>query len=177
MRIPKMITVRQPWASLSVYGYVDNSGSLAFKDVENRSWAPRYQGRLLIHAGQRVDHEGLDLMENLGITLAGPMHHGVILGSVDVGEIIRSSPSVWAEEGMFHWVQTNPTPARRLLEVTGFQGLRDAPADWGRAFTAADLSPVGMRLSRVRAAEAPAMELLQRPSSPADRLTDLLRGL
>ena len=37
----KVIVIRQPWAWLIVNG---------FKDIENRSWATRYRGSLLIQA-------------------------------------------------------------------------------------------------------------------------------
>jgi hypothetical protein len=37
----KVIVIRQPWAWLIVNG---------FKDIENRSWATRYRGPLLIQA-------------------------------------------------------------------------------------------------------------------------------
>jgi hypothetical protein len=37
----KILSVRQPWASLIVNG---------FKDVENRTWPTRYRGRILVHA-------------------------------------------------------------------------------------------------------------------------------
>lgn len=37
----KTLSVRQPWASLLVSG---------LKDIENRTWAPNYKGRILIHA-------------------------------------------------------------------------------------------------------------------------------
>lgn len=37
----KAISIRQPWAWLIAQGY---------KDIENRSWATRYRGPVLIHA-------------------------------------------------------------------------------------------------------------------------------
>lgn len=37
----KTLSVRQPWASLLVSG---------LKDIENRTWAPNFKGRILIHA-------------------------------------------------------------------------------------------------------------------------------
>jgi hypothetical protein len=50
------LSIRQPWASLIVAG---------LKPVENRSWRVRYRGPLLIHAGQRVDVDGLALARDL----------------------------------------------------------------------------------------------------------------
>lgn len=37
----KTLSVRQPWASLLVSG---------LKDIENRTWAPNFRGRIMIHA-------------------------------------------------------------------------------------------------------------------------------
>ena len=42
----KAISIRQPWAWLIVHGY---------KDVENRTWATKYRGPILIHAGKTLD--------------------------------------------------------------------------------------------------------------------------
>jgi hypothetical protein len=42
----KIISIRQPWASLIVSG---------LKDVENGTWPTRYRGPVLIHASQRAD--------------------------------------------------------------------------------------------------------------------------
>jgi hypothetical protein len=47
----KVLTVRQPWASLIVAG---------IKNVENRSWRTKYRGKLGIHAGSHVDWDALD---------------------------------------------------------------------------------------------------------------------
>lgn len=44
------LSIKQPWAWLICHG---------FKDVENRSWATRYRGTLLIHAGATFD-DGFD---------------------------------------------------------------------------------------------------------------------
>ena len=37
----KTLSVRQPWASLLVS---------SLKDIENRTWAPSFKGRIMIHA-------------------------------------------------------------------------------------------------------------------------------
>ena len=37
----KILFVRQPWASLLVSG---------LKDIENRTWAPNFKGRIMIYA-------------------------------------------------------------------------------------------------------------------------------
>jgi hypothetical protein len=47
----KILTVRQPWASLIVAG---------LKDVENRPWNTKYRGRLGIHAAIRFNQDAID---------------------------------------------------------------------------------------------------------------------
>ena len=42
----KAISIRQPWAWLVVHGY---------KDVDNRTWATKHRGPILIHAGKALD--------------------------------------------------------------------------------------------------------------------------
>ena len=42
----KVITIKQPWASLIAYGY---------KRYEFRSWKTNYRGPIYIHAGKGTD--------------------------------------------------------------------------------------------------------------------------
>ena len=42
----KVLTVKQPWASLIVHG---------IKDIENRSWRTNFRGRVLIHSSAKGD--------------------------------------------------------------------------------------------------------------------------
>ncbi|WP_250572668.1 ASCH domain-containing protein [Nonomuraea sediminis] len=123
----RMLTVRQPWAALLVAG---------IKDVENRSWPTPYRGRLLIHAGLKTDAEGFELMERLGVTLDGPLLHGVIVGSVDLVDIRDDSASPWAAPGAHHWLLADAQPAVSPMTAVGALGLRPAPAGWERAFAA-----------------------------------------
>lgn len=46
----KALTVRQPWAWAIVFGG---------KDVENRTWLPKYRGPLAIHAAAAASQRGL----------------------------------------------------------------------------------------------------------------------
>lgn len=50
----KALTIRQPWASLTLM--LDENGK-AFKQVETRSHRTNYRGRLAIHAGKMKDPE------------------------------------------------------------------------------------------------------------------------
>lgn len=54
----KVITIKQPWASLIVNGY---------KKYEFRSWKTNYRGELYIHAGKGIDKEGMKRVESLNL--------------------------------------------------------------------------------------------------------------
>ncbi len=54
----KVLTLKQPWASLVANGY---------KIYEFRSWKTNYRGELLIHAGCGVDKKELELVKSLGL--------------------------------------------------------------------------------------------------------------
>jgi len=75
----RVVTIRQPWASLIVAGT---------KDVENRSWRTNYRGRLGIHAGSGVDRDGLHAYGNL---LDGRLIHGAQIVSVTLVDCIEHS--------------------------------------------------------------------------------------
>lgn len=112
-----------------------------YKDIENRSWTTRHQGPLLIHAARKTDPRGFAFMDKLGLEVAGPLHTGVILGQLDLGEIVRGAASIWALPSQHHWQMSAPVPAVRLLEAKGQQGrLFPAPPDWRRAFAEVDVS-------------------------------------
>lgn len=55
----KVITLKQPWASLVANGY---------KIYEFRSWKTNYRGEILIHAGCGVDKEWLEKVKDYGIS-------------------------------------------------------------------------------------------------------------
>ena len=81
------LSVRQPWANLIVLG---------LKDIEIRTWATKYRGRLLIHAGMTFDRVAMWRF---------PMEtvpRGAIIGSVKLAEILRFTRKTWKEEGDRH---------------------------------------------------------------------------
>lgn len=105
----KCLTVRQPWGSLITAGV---------KDVECRSWETRYRGPLLIHAGK-----GVDSSEWAGVL--DDMPAGVILGVVDLVDVVQDSGSEWAEPGAWHWILANPRPWTIPVPAKGRQKLWD----------------------------------------------------
>ena len=55
----KVLTVKEPWASLIVNGY---------KEYEFRSWKTNYRGKILIHAGSGIDKEAMKKFAGLNLT-------------------------------------------------------------------------------------------------------------
>lgn len=110
----KAITIKQPWASLIVYG---------IKDIENRTWPcpKKYIGqRVLIHASatswtwHRVINYFTKPIQDVfikfgynGAWLRG-LPTGSIVGSVEIVDCVVNHPSIWAEERVYNWVLANP---------------------------------------------------------------------
>ena len=54
----KVITIKQPWATLIKEGY---------KEYEFRTWKTKYRGEILIHAGKGVDKEAMERFKHLNL--------------------------------------------------------------------------------------------------------------
>jgi len=54
----KVITIKQPYASLIAEGY---------KEYEFRTWKTKYRGDILIHAGKSVDKKAMEKFKHLGL--------------------------------------------------------------------------------------------------------------
>lgn len=126
----KVLTVRQPYASLLVSG---------IKDVENRSQRTNYRGTVLIHAGAKW-HEimeqlptkiwllGSTPIEQQMVKVAGVVARsdlfGCIVGSVEIVDCVQDSTSEWAERGQWHWVCRNAKVfSEPIRNVKGRLGL------------------------------------------------------
>ncbi len=70
----RALTVRQPWAWAIVAG---------LKDIENRTWATRRRGRILIHAGRLDDAEALREFP-AELPAPGELLRGYIIWSVEL---------------------------------------------------------------------------------------------
>lgn len=135
----KVLTVKQPWAHLIIHGY-GNGLFTWYKGVENRTWYTHYRGRLYIHAGQTWDSLAMLGLHELGqlsaaadvtrhfmldygdVTRRHAGDFGAIIGHVDLVEVIKNSPSEWAEAGLVHWVLINPV-AIDPIPVRGQLGI------------------------------------------------------
>lgn len=108
----KALSIQQPWAWAIIH---------AGKDIENRSWVTGVRGRILIHAGKKLDHDGVGFMRNRGIILPSMFDIGGIVGSVEIAGCVISSPSKWFF-GPFGFVllDSRPLPFMAVRGQLGF---------------------------------------------------------
>lgn len=111
MNIPpelRIITIKQPWASLIVDG---------IKDVENRSWpfpaTLALPFTIAVHAGARLDPK----------STAVDLPTRAVVGLVDVVACSKDHESVWTVPGEWHWVLANPVKFDEPVPATGRMGL------------------------------------------------------
>jgi hypothetical protein len=105
-----IISIRQPWASAIFH---------ADKDVENRSWFTDYRGRLWIHAARTLDHDHDPRLR----FLLDDLPLGVILGSVELVDVVTDSRSSWAQRDAFHWLLADPRTLATPIARRGRPGL------------------------------------------------------
>lgn len=96
----KVLSIRQPWAWAIVSG---------LKPVENRTWETRFRGDFLIHAGKRVDLEGIKFIRSLGISLPENLQTGGIIGWGEIIDCVDHYRSKWFF-GPFGFVIKNAEP-------------------------------------------------------------------
>lgn len=115
----RVLVIRQPWASFIVHGH---------KNIENRSWATRYRGPVLVQASARLPSRSeLDSIFGEFGPSDLPLELGGIVGRVDIVDCVTEHASKWFE-GPQGFVLAN---ARRLpfLARKGTLGLVEASAD------------------------------------------------
>lgn len=114
-----VLTVRQPWAWAIFH---------AGKDVENRSYATRYRGRIGVHAARRVDHEALAELTGAGFKVPDDLPVGMIVGTVEIDGCTRKSQSRWARPGAWHWGLVGGVPLEPAIPHLGRRRMHDVPA-------------------------------------------------
>lgn len=84
----KALSIQQPWAWLIVNGH---------KDIENRDWAARLRGRVLIHAGKKIDQDAIRYVREHFPHIVLPLSFdtGGIVGEARLVDCVRSSFSRW----------------------------------------------------------------------------------
>jgi len=119
----KAISIRQPWAWLIVH---------AGKDIENRTWATRYRGPVLIHAAKGMTREEWEdtwtFAQGSGASpkaLAAGVTRDTIArgGFVGIADLIDCVPAAcrvsrWHMDGCFGFKLANVRP----LPFTPFKG-------------------------------------------------------
>ncbi len=118
----KVLSIRQPWASLIAHG---------IKDIENRTWRTYFRGRIYIHAS--AVSAGNELQTLLTPSqyraipdslqpgfLIGSWQKSAIIGEVDIIDCVINHESIWAENNkglpedgiiikpIYNWVLANP---------------------------------------------------------------------
>ena len=71
----KVLTIREPWASLIVNGY---------KKYEFRSWKTNYRGKILIHTSSIIDRDMLDRFSDYNLDYIT----GAIVGEAEIVDCI-----------------------------------------------------------------------------------------
>lgn len=148
----KCLSVRQPWASLLVGG---------IKDVENRTWATNYRGKLLIHASSKKIDYGKDIDSlpyewrnalNNGITTGAfpypdELPYSAIIGYVTLVDCVEGYDSIWSQEGV-NWVMKDAYVFDEpILGVKGKLNVYDVPEiDENHLPPAHKAVPYGIRL-------------------------------
>jgi hypothetical protein len=112
--IYRALSVRQPWAWLIAHGY---------KDVENRTWRTTFRGMLYVHAGRRIDHDGIEWCRAMFPDIELPTEYptGGIVGSAEVVGCVDHSASAWFV-GPYGFVLSGAAPCR-YIPLAGRLGL------------------------------------------------------
>ena len=112
----RALSVRQPWAWAIIQGY---------KDVENRTRSTSFRGRLLIHAGLKVDPRGFQFLWEKGLHRRVPdeLPRGQLIGTVELLDVLDGYPSDWAVRGHRHLVLRRPNEFLNPIPCKGGLGL------------------------------------------------------
>ncbi len=93
----KALSIRQPWAWLIIH---------CGKDIENRTWATKLRGRVLVHAAKGLTrdeyYDAVDFMVDRGVSrlpydlpFIKQFERGGIIGSVEIIDCVTQSDSPW----------------------------------------------------------------------------------
>ena len=119
----KVLTIKEPWASLIVNGY---------KEYEFRSWKTNYRGKILIHAGIGIDKEAMKNFAGLNLTFPSKK----ILAEVEIVDCLflddELNKKIISENNIaygnkkregYAWMLDNIKKINYEKEITGKLGL------------------------------------------------------
>lgn len=90
----RAISIKQPWAWLISHGY---------KDCENRGWAPKEYGEILIHASKQFDTQGYHFVKKNMSYIKMPgikeFEQGGIVGKATLYDVTTELRSKWHQPG------------------------------------------------------------------------------
>lgn len=116
------LSIRQPYAWLIVQG---------IKPVENRTWATKLRGRVLIHAGitypKRDHRDDLETWSSRGFPHDRESMLGGIVGEAVIVDCVRQHPSEFFF-GPYGFVLEQPKAFTRLIPLGGRLGFFGVPA-------------------------------------------------
>jgi hypothetical protein len=115
----KALTVKQPWA--------DNIAH-STKRTENRTWATKYRGLVLIHAGLAEDRTPLP---GWAVPFNRPNVRGAVVALARISDCHFDSGCCrpWGEPEVYHWALANVSTLPTPVPCKGRLGLWAPPAD------------------------------------------------
>lgn len=122
----KVLTIREPWASLIITGY---------KTYEFRSWKTNYRGKILIHSGLNIENDMLDRFKDYNLDYV----KGAIIGEADLIDCIlvdkefnnklrKIDPIVYSKSNhteTYAWKLDNIKKYDEVVYIKGKLGLRN----------------------------------------------------
>ena len=119
----KVLTVKQPWASLIAYNY---------KHYEFRSWKTNYRGYVYIHAGLTLEKVYKDLINKFdlniikgSITAKAKIVDCILVDKTMNEKLYKENKLVYGHDhvGLYAWVLDDITLLKDPIEVKGKLGL------------------------------------------------------
>ncbi len=119
----KVITLKQPWATLVAEG---------IKQYEFRSWKYNYRGEILIHAGAGIDSDAMNKVKHLNLDFPQKkiIAKVVIADCISLNDeinkkICNSNPMVYGNKSRtgYAWKLTNVEKIHYDKTIPGKQGI------------------------------------------------------
>ena len=122
----KVLTIKQPWASLIVNGY---------KEYEFRTWKTNYRGEFLVHAGKGRNKEYIEKFKELnleypsGYIIAKVTLEDCIMVDDDFREILKKKNPI-----LYAHVINDKTWKGYAFKLTNIEKIENIPAQGKLSF-------------------------------------------